>query len=89
MSNSTPRAWRPEIRRRPAMKIARAAPTASTSAAIMYRSSRLLLGERVLEPGCGEIGDRERGGLGRHCEHDRDDQRPLVRLQEAEQPDEC
>ena len=41
MSNSTPRACRPEISRLPAMKIARAAPTASTSAAIVYRSRRL------------------------------------------------
>ena len=44
--------------------------------------------DRLLEPGSGEVRDRDRRGLGADREHDRDDQRPLVRLQEAEQADE-
>ncbi len=68
MSNSTPSACRPEIRRRPAMKIARAAPTAEHERRDRVQVVAALLGERLLEPGCGEIGDRQRGGLGRHCQ---------------------
>ena len=89
MSFSMPSAWRPEIRRRPAMSAAFTMPTATIAARTQASTSLPRSVLDALDRDADEDDDRDRGRLGQHGEDRRDDERGLVRLEEPQEPDEC